>query len=171
MKKHIIELKKLKACHEAVEYANQFDTLQVVWDNCERGDWMLWLIGKGVKGPRSKSRKKLVLTACECARLALKYVKKGEKRPLKAIQAAEKWAKGEGGISLEDVRKADAAAYAAYAAYDAAYAAYAAAAAVDDATYAAAAVAVDDQCYPVRHPRNLENLASYKAAWFHLHQS
>jgi len=141
MKKHTIYLKKLNACHDAVEWADQFKSMQEVWDNCERGDWMLWLLGKQAGKPGTESRKKLVLTACRCARLTLKYVPKGEKRPLKAIQTAEKYAKGIGDVSLQDVRDAayaaaDAAyaAYTAYAAYAAAYAAYAAA----DAAYAAA---------------------------------
>ena len=119
MKEHIIKLKELSACPEAVEWASQFETIQEAWDNCERGDWMLWLLGKQVGSPRSKSRKELVLIACKCARLSLKYVPKYEKRPLKAIQTAEKWVRGE--ATLQQVR------YAAYAAADAAYAAYAAA--------------------------------------------
>ncbi len=76
MKKHIKYLKKLSACRGAVEWAEQFNTIQEVWDNCERGDWMLWLLGEQSGKPESKSRKKLVLTACKCARLALKYVSK-----------------------------------------------------------------------------------------------
>ena len=84
---------------------------------------MLWLLGRLSGKPESESRKKLVLAACQCARLALPYVKKGEARPLKAIETAEAWARGEAGITLGDVRKAAAAAYAAYAASAVAYAA------------------------------------------------
>ena len=141
MKKHIDYLNKLRACGDAVEYADGFKSMQDVWGNCERGDWMLWLLGEQAGKPGTKSRKKLVLTACKCARLALKYVPKGEKRPLKAIQAAEKYAKGIGNVSLQDVRAAVAAAVAvAVADADAAYAAAAAAAAAyaADAAYAAA---------------------------------
>ena len=116
MKKHITYLKKLNACGNAVEWAGQFPTLQRAWDVCERGDWMLWLLGKQSGPPKSKSRKKLVLAACKCARLALKYIPKDEKRPLKAIQVAEKWSRGDTSISLQDIRNAAAAAYAAAAA-------------------------------------------------------
>ena len=71
----------------------------------------------------------------------------GEKRPLKAIETAEAWARGEGRITIEDVKKAayaaDAAAYAAaHAAHAAAYAADAAA----DAAYAAADAATLKKC-------------------------
>ncbi len=154
MKKHIDYLKKLDACPEAIPWVAQFDTLQQAWNVCERGDWMLWLVGKQSGEPESKSRKKLVLTACKCARLSLKYVSKDEKRPLIATQTAEKWAKGDDSVSLLDVRNAAdaaaayaadsyAAAYAAYAAdsYAAAYAAYAAAYAADAAADAANAAA------------------------------
>ena len=129
------KLEKMGACSEAVEWEKQFKTLQQGWDACERGDWLLWYAGKMCGPPDSKSRKKLVLCACKCARLSLKYVSNDEKRPLIAIQTAEKWAKGVGSVSIEDVRTAGTAAYAAaaaaYAAY--AYAADAAAAAAADA--------------------------------------
>jgi len=151
MKNHIVYLKKLEACKEAVEWAKQFTTLQEAWDVCERGDWMLWLLGKKSGKPESKSRKKLVLAACKCARLSLKYVKKGEPRPLKAIQTAEMWANGDISVSLQDVRNAADAAYAvdaAYAAYAAAdAAAYAAYAAADAAAYAAYAADAADAAY------------------------
>ena len=131
MKKHIIKLKRLKACQEAIDYAKGFETLQDAWNACERGDWMLWLVGKQSGKPGSKKRKLLVLTACKCARLSLKYVAKGENRPLKAIETAEGWARGEN--TLDEVMSAASAANAASAA-SAAYASYAAAAASAAAT-------------------------------------
>ena len=114
-------LNKLGACLEAVEWASHFKTLQEVWDKCERGDWMLWLLGEQAGGSRSKSFKKLVITTCKCARLSLKYIPKKEKRPLAAIQTAEKWARGEKNISLQDVKNAaDAVVYASHDNLDAA---------------------------------------------------
>ena len=153
IKDYISYLKELNACSEAIEWSKQFKTSQEAWNNCERGDWMLWLLDKQAGKPESKNRKKLVLAACRCARLSLKHIPKNEKRPLKAIQAAEKWAKGVSGVSLQDVKDAaayaaDAAAYTAYAvggahaaAYAADVAAYAAAYAADAAAYAADAAA------------------------------
>ena len=137
MKTHIKKLKELHACREAVEWAGQFDTKQEAWDKCVRGDWMLWLLGKLSGDSDSDSRKELVTIACKCARLALKYVPEGEKRPLKAIQTAEKWTHGK--ATLQQVRDAAYDAAAAAAAYDAA--AYAAAAAAYAAAAAAAAAA------------------------------
>ena len=131
----------MNACSKAVEWSMQFSSLQKAWDKCDRGDWMFWLLG--MKCDTINQRKLLTLTACQCARISLKYVKKGEKRPLKAIRTAERWAKDDPKVSLEDVQKAAAyAAAAATAAADAAYdAAYVAAAAAAAATTAAAPAA------------------------------
>ena len=150
--KYILKIKKLGACEEAVKAAHEYKTSQELWDDCERGDWMLWLIGKLSGEAGSEKRKPLVLTACKCARLALKYIPKDELRPLKAIEIAEKWAKGE--ASLQEAKDAfytadaaafyaaDAAAAAAFYAANAAF--YAAAAAADAAFYAAAAASYAD---------------------------
>ena len=138
MKSWIKPLVKMHACSDAVEWCDQYDNLEAAWQVCERGDWMLWLLGRLSGPPKSESRKKLVLTACQCARLALIYVAKGEERPLRAIETAEAWANDDPDITLQDVRgAADAGARAADAAADAADAAYAAAYAADAAAYAA----------------------------------
>lgn len=34
---------KLGACGDATRFAMQFPTVEEAWDNCYRGDWMLWL--------------------------------------------------------------------------------------------------------------------------------
>jgi hypothetical protein len=143
-------LRRLGACREAREWAKG-KSLAEVYEALHRADWWLWLAALvGV------DRKRVVLAACACARTALKYVPDGETRPIAAIETAEKWARGEAGVTLNDVReaaRASRAAYAAAAAYDAAaaayaatYAAYAAYDAADDAAYAAydAAAAADD---------------------------
>ena len=151
---HVEKLENMGACREAVEWAREFRSMMEAWRACERGDWMLWYIGRLSGKPESASRRRLVLCSCKCARLGLPYVPQGEKRPLVAIQTAERWAHGEGGVSLEDVRAAaDAAAYAAsaasaaaYAAYAAASAAYAAANAAAYAAYAAARLRVLSEC-------------------------
>ena len=126
----IRKLRLLRACDEAIDWAKAYDTPQAMWNACERGDWMLWLAGK-----TTEDQQKLVLAACECARLSLKYAPKGEKRPRVAIETAEKWARGEDGVTLTDVRSAADAA----AAYAAAYAAAAAAAYAADKRCAAIA--------------------------------
>ena len=92
---YVQEIKKLSACGEAIKSALEYETSQEMWDDCKRGDWMLWLVGKKSGKPECEKRKQLVLTACKCARLALPHVTEGETRPQKAIETAEQWAKGQ----------------------------------------------------------------------------
>ena len=150
-------LKRHGACAEAVKWAKPYKTLREAWKACTRGDWMLRLAGLA----ELCSRQGLVLAACACARLALPYVKKGEKRPLAAIETAERWARGE--ATLEEVRSsasafssassassaaaASSAAYAASSAFSSASSASssaAAAAAAASSAFAAAYAAYDD---------------------------
>ncbi len=126
---HTDALVKLNACGSGVQWAAKFPDAQAAWDACERGDWMLWLLGKMSGPPGSDSRKAVVLAACECARLALPQYEiryPDDKRPRIAIETAESHAAG--GATLAEVKKDAAYAAAAYAAYAAAaaYAAYAA---------------------------------------------
>ena len=131
-------LQNKNACRPAMEWLKDRD-LERMWEECERGDWLIWFAAKvGI------DRKVIVRTACACAREALRFVPDGEIRPKTAIETAERWCNGE--ATIEQVRNAsaaaaaaDAAAYAA--ACDAAYAAYAADADAAFAAYAAAAYA------------------------------
>ena len=120
---------KQGACEDGLEWIGDRDA-EAAWRECPRGDWMIWAAAKvGVQ------RRALVLAACACARLVLPYVRKGEERPLKAIETTEAWCRGE--ATIEQVRCARTFAAAAYADAAAAYAAYAA----DDAYAAARAAA------------------------------
>jgi hypothetical protein len=127
---------------EAVEWAEKYETLSEAWSDCSRADWLLWLAGKMADEPGWPTRQEVVLAACDCIEIALKYIPDGDERPRIAIETARKWACGDESVSLDDVRvaAADAATYhvAAAAAYSvAAAAAYHA----DAATYHAAAAA------------------------------
>ena len=142
----------LKACDDVRDWARSYDTPQAAWDACERGDWMLWLLGSLAGPPESKSRKRLVLCACACAKLSLPYVAEGETRPRIAIETAEAWARDDGNATLSDVLHASGAALFAYAAAGAtndAYAVYAAYTAITVHTtiaYAAAGALTPTQC-------------------------
>jgi hypothetical protein len=141
------------ACEDAVEWCKTQPSVEAAWNNCERGDWMLWLLAQDVK-QGDKLHRKVVLAACKCARLAWEWMPDGSK---KVIRQLEKRARGDNSIALGSLRAAAAeaaeaaaaAAYTAadadvYAAYAAAYAADAAAYAVDAAGYAAAAAVYAD---------------------------
>jgi hypothetical protein len=147
-------IKHLEPCQNATKWAKGYTSPVKAWRECQRGDWMLWLVGKVSGPPESEGRKKLVLCACECARLALpifenRYLNDGRVR--KCIETAERWAKGE--ATIEELRQArsaaDADAAAAADAADAAAYAYAAAA------YAAAAYAAYADAYAYADARAL----------------
>ena len=131
-------LTKLKACKPALDWVGD-KTIEQAWNECQRGDWLLWLAAK-----LDIDRKILVYAASQCARTSLQYVPIDEKRPLIAIETAERWTRGEATleevkIAARDNRAVDAvnAVYAVYAAY------YAAAAAYDAASASGAAANAD----------------------------
>ena len=137
-REHLISL---GACPEALAWSDGM-TAEEAWRKCERGDWMIWyaVMLSGKAG--SDGRRKPVRCACECARLSLPHVREGEDLPREAIELAERWAEGDGGVSINDLcDAAEAANAAAHAANAAAHAAYAAAYAASEASYAAAEAA------------------------------
>jgi hypothetical protein len=154
-------LHDLDACDDAIAWAEGYDSLDAAWAACERGDWMLWLAGRVAGPPGDDTRRPLVLAACACARLALPYIPDGEERPLRAIETAEAWARGDAGVTLEQVR------FAADDAYDAAdtatttadAAAHASAVSnAADSAYAAAAAAAYTVGYRVATLRQCADL-------------
>ena len=162
MKKHWSDsLVKMKACSEAVEWARTQPSLKTAWKKCRRGDWMLWLLAR-----RKVGRKQIVLAACGCARLALKYVPRGDDRPRFCIETAERWTRGE--ATIDEVQRArQSATYAAYDAAAAAATAYAATAAYDAydaaAATAYAATAAYDAAYAADAAAYAADAAAYAA--------
>jgi len=132
----IAKLKQYDACKEAVAWVRAQPNKQAAWDSCERGDWMLWYCARVSGGPASHSRKRVILAACDCASLSLKFAGKHRKVVMKCIRTARAWAHGQ--ASMDQVRSAANAANAAYTAYAARAAAYTAYAAYTaNAVYAA----------------------------------
>jgi len=130
---HLLE--KLNACTEARDWARG-KSLVEVWQQCERGDWLLWLCARMAGEVGWPTRNDVTLAACDCAETALRYVKPGEDRPRLAIECARRLVAGL--ATREEAYAAADAADAVYAAYAAAYyAAYAAADAVYAVDYAA----------------------------------
>ena len=115
---------------DAREWSAAHD-LATAWRDCRDARWMLNAVADVVP------RQSLVLAACACARTVLHLVPAGETRPLRAIEVAEAWCRGE--ATLDEVRAAaDAAWVAAWAAADAAAAAIAAASAATRVQHLAA---------------------------------
>jgi|GEM_PF-6745249 len=69
-----------------------------MWAECLRPEGLLWYASAHV------SQQELVLAACDCAEMALRYVPAGEDRPRLAIEIARKWARGKG--NAKKVKKA-----------------------------------------------------------------
>lgn len=60
------------------------------WEQCDRGDWMMYCVGLDSESPSRVLREKLVLCACECVE---SYSESTE-----LLEACKLWAKGEGFI-------------------------------------------------------------------------
>ncbi|NLZ31335.1 MAG: hypothetical protein GX885_11465 [Methanomicrobiales archaeon] len=130
------KLKKLSACHEAIEWVATQKDYETAWQNCERGDWMLWLAKK-----LNVDDRKLTLAKFKCANQVRHLLK--DQRSIDALDAAEKYGNGEAGIEALNT-----AADAAYDAAEDAPSAYASAAASADASVAAyAALATAEAAY------------------------
>src|ERR1017187_2989422 len=130
-------LTSLGACPDAVKWSNKYRSAKSAWANCERGDWLLWLAGKKAGPVGDEKRKKLVLAACGCARIALPIWQKrypDDKRVEVCLDTAERWARNE--ATLEALKVARKNAYAAANARTASAAAFAAASAASAAAYA-----------------------------------
>jgi hypothetical protein len=131
------KLLALKPCADGLAYAEslKFDFVRI-YDECERGDWLIWLLRKS----RNLDKPKAVELAIVCARHVLEIFEKKypeDKRPRQALKAAEKWLSNPTEENRKSAAYAAAAAYAAYAYASPASAAYAYA----SAAYAAYAYA------------------------------
>ena len=122
------DIKHLRPCTAATDWLGLRRNPQKAWDECPRGDWMIWLLTRTKADPA-----KLRLVACDIARTVLHLVPEGEDRPRIAIETAERYARGE--ATDGELRTAtDAAWAAADAAWDAAWTAARAASARDAAS-------------------------------------
>ena len=124
-------LKSIDACDPACKWQEGKD-LETVWNTCERGDWMIWLL---VNSENEVTDRELRLIAVKCARQVQHLMK--DERSINALDVAERFANGE--ATQEELTAARDAADAAGDAADAAWAAaWAAAGDAADAAWAAA---------------------------------
>ncbi len=135
------------ACSDGKDFATKYTTLADVYDQCPRGDWIMWMLRKAGK----IDKKTAVKLACEFALRVLPIHEKkySRKEPREAIEAALAWIEDPTEekrlVCRNAANDADAAnaADAADAYADAAYAAYAANAAANAAYAANDAYAAD----------------------------
>ena len=81
------EIEKFGPCKEAIFFRNQYPDFQTAWNNCHRGDWMLWLAEKLKVDDR-----KLTLAKGLCAKTVIHLMK--DERSKKAIKIAIDYGKG-----------------------------------------------------------------------------
>lgn len=100
----VATLRSLGACAESLRYvaAHGDDAVSALVE-CPDRRWLTWLAG-ALMACGHLDRRVIVLCACASARTALRYVPAGEERPLRAIETAEAWCRGE--ATIEDVRTA-----------------------------------------------------------------
>ena len=87
------ELEEMGACRSAIMWiVNNGYNLQQAWQNCDRADWMIWLLAEMVEEPDWPTKPEVIKLVCKLVRRGLSYVPTGEYRPRLAIEAAERWA-------------------------------------------------------------------------------
>lgn len=111
-----MDIIKYQPCQDGLEYYKSKSDFMTAWNDCQRGDWMLWIAHKlGV------DKRILTLAKGKCAE-TVKHLMKDE-RSRKVVEVAIAY--GEGNATDEELKTAYADAYAAAAAAADAYAAYA----------------------------------------------
>jgi len=107
------KIEKLNACNDAVKWLQKQESYEQAWQDCKRGDRMLWLLGKKAGPVDSQSRKDLALCCCDEAELSLPYAGKNKEVCEKTYRAIRDYHAGK--LTVEDLRAAADAAYVAYA--------------------------------------------------------
>ena len=137
------EIEKFNACKESIVFRKNYPDFKTAWENCPRGDWMLWIAKK-----LNVDLLKLTTAKALCANTVRNLMR--DERSTKAIDVAILFGQGKASREELDAAAADADDAEAADAYADAYtaadadAAAAAADAAADAAYADAAYAAAD---------------------------
>lgn len=92
--KHRANPSFFQPCPKGLAWLRQQTSLQQAWADCPDGGWMLWYIFTIIQPAKHTPLwQQAVLATCAVARTTLKFIPKGESRPLlEAIIAAENYA-------------------------------------------------------------------------------
>jgi hypothetical protein len=96
-------LRSLRACNEAIRWTKddaEGETFAEIWGAATESAWMVWLIALLVD-PET-----IVLLGCRVARSTLHHVPRNQVKFLAALNIAERWAEGGGGVDSIDLRAA-----------------------------------------------------------------
>jgi regulator of protease activity HflC (stomatin/prohibitin superfamily) len=129
------EIDKYDPCIDAIRFRSRYQTFEDAWNNCERGDWMLWIAQRVGVDIRT-----LTLAKALCAKTVIDLMK--DHRSINAVNVAERFGRGE--ADEDELRSAAHAASSVAAASSSAYAAAASAADYASASSSAAAAAAAD---------------------------
>jgi hypothetical protein len=108
--REISKLKEMDACAQALAYLEKQSSYQEAWENCTRGDWMLWLLGKVLDEGNEVEFRRLTLAKARCSKLVIDLICDDYSK--KAVEVAEKFGLGEATREELDSAAADAYAYA-----------------------------------------------------------
>jgi len=86
-----------KACEDGVKFAEKYETMAEVWNECPRADWLLWIL-KAIKAPTDERTYRLFAIWCARNTPLLDGRKTGDlltdPRSLAALEVAERFANG-----------------------------------------------------------------------------
>jgi hypothetical protein len=84
------------ACYSAVEWAAEQKNKEDAWQNCQRGDWMIWYVSRMCcKNIDSKISRKLMLAICDCLLLKSKHREPLNRDQLRLVRLMKAWANKE----------------------------------------------------------------------------
>lgn len=82
------DINQFKPCEDGLEYYNSHPDFETAWNNCERGDWMLWMAKR-----LNVDDRVFTLARAHCANTVRHLMK--DVRSLDAVDAAIKYGNGE----------------------------------------------------------------------------
>ncbi|MCK9457043.1 MAG: hypothetical protein M0R31_07095 [Candidatus Riflebacteria bacterium] len=88
-KEHLFWLKSNQACNEGMEWIeeNNIQSLEEVWNTCERGDWLLWMAEM-----LCVDQRKLMMCGALCAHTVIQHMK--DPRSRNAVRVIFLWSRG-----------------------------------------------------------------------------
>ena len=102
---NVDRLASIEACKPGTDWTKIQAMPDQAWSDCERGDWLMWLLGATCAGePWSDHRKPLVRILAECLAWILPKFPRGELRPRRMREVLAEWVNGTAGES--DVKRA-----------------------------------------------------------------
>lgn len=95
------EIEKFNPCGDALDFRKEHKSFKDAWENCHRGDWILWIASK-----LKVDKRTLFLAKARCAKTVIHLMK--DQRSIDAVNITERY--GIGDIEEDELK------YAAYAA-------------------------------------------------------